>query len=367
MKEKLQVYVGTFSTNFFSLKFDLDTLEAEDLHAIHDPGGRSAYFAYDEDEKYLYIGNEWERGDGGIAAFRLTDGDPVFLNAIPSNSQGPAHISTVKAYGKTFVLGAGYFEGDVMVCPTAEDGSLLPMTEYLKLVDISHVADAGRAHGIKAVPGTNFVIVTDTINGQIFTFELTEEGKLESRFIFDDPALRFPRHMTFSKDGAKMYLLTERGNSLEAFDINRETGELTHFYSCSTLPDEFRADPENMKEKYRTPDGRYLPPMASAIHRSPDGKFVYVTNRGHESVTTFRVDGEKIEKVGYTTDAVCWPREFMITPDGDYMLLGNQIPFTVSVYKINHETGIPEYTGKQFSLPFGPGPVSFISVPKTED
>ena len=57
----------------------------------------------------------------------------------------------------------------------------------------------------------------------------------------------------------------------------------------------------------------------------------------------------------------------MITPDGDYMLLGNQIPFTVSVYKINHETGIPEYTGKQFSLPFGPGPVSFISVPKTED
>ena len=71
MKEKLQIFIGTFSTNLFSLKFDPETLEIEDLHAIHDPGGRSAFLALDEAEKYLYCANEWMDGEGGIAAFRL--------------------------------------------------------------------------------------------------------------------------------------------------------------------------------------------------------------------------------------------------------------------------------------------------------
>ena len=164
MKEKLQMYLGTFSTNFFSLKFDPETLEIEDLHAIQDPGGRSAYLALDEGKKYLYIANEWMNGQGGLAAFRLEeDGDPVFLNAVYPGGQGPAQVSTMKAYGRTFVLGAGVFEGDVMVCPTAEDGSLLPLSDYFKIVDVDKVAERGKAHGIAAIPGTNFVLVPDTL------------------------------------------------------------------------------------------------------------------------------------------------------------------------------------------------------------
>ena len=348
MEEKLQVYLGTFSTNFFSMKFNPETLEAEDLHVIQDPGGRSAYLALDEEQKTLYIANEWMNGDGGFAAFKLVkDGDPVFLNAVYTNGQGPAQVSTMKAYGKTFVLGAGVFEGDVMVCPTAEDGSLLPMSDYFKIVDVLKVAERGKAHGICAVPGTNFVLVPDTLNGQIYTFELTPEGKLEKRFIFDDPAVRCPRHMTFSNDGTKVYCLTERANSLEAFTVNRETGELTHFYHGSTLPEDFTDSS-----------------MASGIHNSPDGRFVYVSNRGYNSIAVFRVDCDPIVRVGFATDEIESPREFMVTPDGKFLFVGNQGNTKTVIFRINQETGMPEFTGKTFPLPYEPGPVSFISVTK---
>ena len=348
MKEKLKIYIGTFATHFFSLEFDPETLEIENPRSIDDPGGKSAYLALDEEKKYLYTANEWMNGDGGIAAFRLTkDGDPVFLNAIYSNGQGPAQVSTMKAYGRTFVLGAGVFEGDVMVCPTAEDGSLLPMSDYFKIIDVEKTAERGKAHGIDAIPGTNFVVVPDTLNGQIYTFELTPEGKLEKRFVFDDPVVRCPRHMTFSKDGTKLYFLTERANSLEAFNIDRKTGELTHFFHGSTLPDDFTGSS-----------------MASAIHISPDGRFVYLSNRGYNSIAVFRVDGEQIERVGFVCDEIESPREFMITPDGEFLFAGNQGNTKTAIFRIDRETGMPEYTGKSFTPPTADGPVSFISVPK---
>ena len=343
MKEKLQVFIGTFSTNLFSFRFDPETAEVEDLHVIPNPGGRSAFLALDEAEQYLYSANEWMDGEGGIAAFRLVEGeDPVFLNYIPTNTQGPAHISTMKAYGQEYVLGSGYFDSDVFVCPIAEDGSLLPFTDNFKL------AEKARAHSIKQVPGTNFVIIPDTMNGQVYTFEMMPGGKLEKRFVFDSPTLENPRHLAFTKDGRRLLLLTEAVSTFEVFDINRE---LTRIYSCSNLPEDFKETSQS-----------------SAIHRSPDGRFVYLSNRGHNSITVFRLDKEEIEKVGYVTEGIEWPREFLITPDGDYMIVGNQFLSSFSIYRMNHETGMPEYTGKTIPLPVeGPGPASFISVPKTLD
>ena len=347
MQEKIKIYIGTFSTNFFSLMFDPETLEIEDFHAIENPGGRSAYFAFDEEEKYLYIANEWEKGEGGLAAFRLVKGqDPVFLNSLYSFGQGPAQVATMKAYGRTYVLGAGFFEGDVMVAPTAEDGSLLPFTEYLKLREFDPAATRWVAHGIEAVPGTCFVLVPDTFNGKIYTFALTPEGKLEMRHVFCDPRVRCPRHMTFSVDGTKLYFVTERSSSFDVFDINRETGELTLTYHASTLPENFTGESR-----------------CAAIHRSPDGRFVYLSNRGHDSIVAYRAedDGKKIERVGYATEKIAWPREFLITPAGDFMFVGNHLEGTVSIFRINRETGMPEYTGKNFAMPFGPGPVAFIA------
>ena len=129
-----KIYVGTFAEQFFSMRFDPDTLEASDLRTIPNPFHRSAFFALSSDGKTMYTANEFQKGPGGIAAFRLNgEDDPTFLNARESNSQGPAHISLLRAYDRDFVLGSGFFEGDVIVCPTAEDGSLMPISEKITL------------------------------------------------------------------------------------------------------------------------------------------------------------------------------------------------------------------------------------------
>ena len=208
----------------------------------------------------------------------------------------------------------------------------------------------GRAHGVKAVPGTNFVIIPDTLNGELYTFELTPEGKLELKSVFSSPDFNCPRHMTFSKDGTRLYFLTERTNTMDAFKINAETGELTHFFQGNNLPEDFTGND-----------------MSAAIHRSPDGRFVYLSNRGHNSIVVYNIETDDIKKVGYADKEIDWPREFLITPDGDYMLVGNQEIKTVSIFKINHETGIPEYTGKTISLPGDVGAAAFISSPRTDD
>lgn len=338
MKEKLHIYIGTFSDRFFSVYIDPETLEAEDLHPIFDPAGRSAFLALSADGKTLYTANEFMNGDGGMAAFRLVEGgDPVFLNAVPSNTQGPAENTTMTAHGREYVLGSGFFDGDVMVCPIAEDGSLLPMSDHIVLQEGAH------AHGVKVCPGTNFVILPDTMHGVIYTYEMTPAGKLAKRFAFRKEGLEAPRHMDFSKDGSQLYLLTERTSTLEVFDMNRETGELTHTAHFSNLPDDFAGGSSS-----------------AAIHRSPDGRFVYLSNRGYDSIVVYRIEDDgRVSRVGWQSETIRCPREFMISPDRSLMLVGNQTGGSVSIFRINRETGMPEYAAN-FAMP--EGPVSFMAV-----
>lgn len=327
------VYVGTFADHFFSMKINSDTLAVKDLHAIDNPGGRSAFFALSSDTQHLYTANEFQAGDGGMAAFSLKEGaDPRFLNAEESQSQGPAHISMMNAFGREYLLGSGYFDGDITVCPIAANGSLLPASDRIRLAKGAH------AHGIRQIPGTCFVLATDTQHGVIHTFEMTPQGKLISRHSFSKPGLKAPRHMTFSKNGDTVFVLTEETSTMEVFSVDRTTGRLFHTNHFSNLP-----------------DGCSVTSRSSAIHMSPDRKYVYCANRGHDSITVYRTEESgRVTKVGYADEAIQWPREFIIDPDGKYMLVGNQTEASISVFRMNPENGMPEYTGKRIQLSEGP-------------
>ncbi len=332
MKQKWTVFIGTFADRFFSMTFDTETLEAENLHAIHNPAGKSAFFALSSDSKYLYAANEFQSGAGSVAAFRLTAGqEPRFLNAVETGSQGPAHISMINCFGRDYLLGSGYFDGDIMVWPLSEDGHLMPMSENFRLRDGAH------AHGIRPIPGTGFVLTTDTEHGLIYTYELTPEGKLIKRHCYSEQGLEAPRHMTFSKDGGRVFVVTERTATLEVFTINRENGELSHTNHFNNLPDDFTGESSS-----------------AAIHISPDGQYVYCSNRGHDSLTVYRVENEKITKVGCVSESIRWPREFLIDPEGTCLLVGNQLDESVSVFRINRTNGMPEFSGKKISLSEGP-------------
>ena len=225
-----------------------------------------------------------------------------------------------------------------MVFPLSDDGRLQPMSEKFCLTKGAH------AHGIRPIPGTNFVLATDTQNGLVYTYELTPRGKLIERYCFSSPSIAAPRHMTFSKDGTRVFVVTERTSTLEVFDINREDGSLVHTDSFSNLPDDFREESSS-----------------AAIHISPDGKYVYCSNRGHDSLTVYHIEKEKITKIGYVNDHIKWPREFLIDPEGRFILVGNQLEESISVFRLDPANGMPEYTGKKIDLP--EGPACFICLP----
>ncbi len=344
MDSRLKIYAGTFSENSFSFVFDPDTAEVEGLHAIRDEFGRSAWFTLDSSGRYLYIANEYEGGEGGIAAYRLVkDGDPVFIDAMPSDSQGLTYVSVMTVGGRQFVLGSGYFDADIMVCPIGDDGRLLPMSDRFIL------SRGGHAHCIRSVPGTDLVLIPDTMYGHIYTFQLTSEGKLEKRSVFYSSDLQYPRHIEFSEDSETIYVVTEATSTLQVFHLDKCTGELKRTFCCSNLPD-----------GYVIPEGH----SSAAIHRSPDGRFLYLSNRGHDSITVYSLEGGKISKAGYAAGEIEWPREFMITPDGDHMFVGNETAGSFSIFRMDKDTGMPSYTGKTISLPGeGPGPVCFIVSP----
>lgn len=339
MKNEWNVFIGTFTDHFFSMNFNVETLQESNLHTIYNPGGRSAFFARSSNPKFLYIANEFYNGAGGVAAFSIEDVDnPKFLNAFESESQGPAHVSVINAFGRDYLLGSGYFEGDIIVHPISEEGSLMPASDRFCMQEGAH------AHGIRPIPGTRFVLATDTMHGILHTYELTPEGKLICRHSFSEPGFEAPRHMTFSKDGCFVYVLTERTSTLDVFSIDRETGKLCHTDHSGNLPDDCRIESSS-----------------AAIHTSPDGKYVYLSNRGHDSIAVYRIEEYgKVTKVGYAKESIKWPREFVIDPSGTCMLVGNQNDSSISVFRINKENGIPEYTGKKIKLSDGPICFAFV-------
>jgi 6-phosphogluconolactonase len=154
-------------------------------------------------------------------------------------------------------------------------------------------------------------------------------------------------------DAETVYVVTEATSTLQVFHLDRETGKLERTFCCSNLPD-----------GYTNPKGH----SSAAIHRSPDGRFLYVSNRGHDSITVYSLEGKEIRKTGYAEGPIQWPREFMITPDGMCVLVGNETAGTFSIFRTDPVSGIPEYTGKTVSIPDGgAGPVCFIISPATWD
>ena len=335
------LYIGTFTKEFYYMTFDSAAMEAGEVHTVINPGGKSAFFALSEDNQYLYIADEHMGEAGGVTAYRLRkDSDPLFLNSLKTGTQGPAHVSRIRFDGRDYLLGSGYFDGEVMVFPITEDGSLLPAVEDIRLAPGAH------AHGIRPIPGTPFVLATDTEHGLLYTYEMIENGRLVERSCYSDPAFQAPRHMTFSLDGKQVFVLTERTSTLEVFDIDRATGKVTHTAQFSNLP----ADYDNPASH------------SAAIHHSPDGRFVYCSNRGHDSIAAYRVENGQVFRVGWAKDSIVWPREFIITPEGNCMLVGNQEDSSVSIFALDPETGLPVYTGKQIKLP--QGPICFAFVPR---
>ena len=154
-----------------------------------------------------------------------------------------------------------------------------------------------------------------------------------------------PRHLAFHPKGRFVYVINELLSTVTAFAHNADTGALTEIQTISTLPDGF--DEENTTAEIR-------------VH--PSGKFVYGSNRGHDSIAAFGVDPDtgKLTPLGHTSSRGNSPRNFTIDPSGRYALAAHQLSDNVVAFRINQDTGLLEPTGSELKVAM---PVCVVFVP----
>ncbi len=329
----LTVFVGTYtgsgSKGIYRFEFNTDTgamtepkLAAEAVSpsflAIH-PTGR---FLYAVGEVDSFQGKK----GGGVVAFAIDakSGALSPLNSQSSGGAGPCHLIVDKT-GKN-VLVANYGGGSTAVLPIGDDGKLASHSDFVQhtgsSVNKSRQSEP-HAHSVNLDPSNKFAIVADLGLDKMLVYAFDPaRGAIEPA----EPALLTPgagpRHFAFAPDGKHAYTINELNSTVTAWSYDR--GALNAIESVSSLPSGFK--------------GSNYP---ADIHVHPSGKFVYGSNRGHDSIAVFAVDAAtgKLTLIQNQNRAIKNPRNFAIDPTGKFLLVANQDADTVVVFKIDPATG----------------------------
>ncbi|RYU85902.1 lactonase family protein [Mucilaginibacter terrigena] len=297
------------------------------LNQIDDVSNPS-YLAVSSNNKFVYAVNENDNGEVSSFAFEPKTGKLTFINKVSTLGGSPCYISVDKDQKNLFV--ANYSGGNIAVLPINVDGSIAPAVQTIK--DDGHGVNAERqekAHVHTAVlsPDEKYVLYTDLGTDKI---NITKyKGGKTNPIVPANPAFVSvkpgygPRHLAFSNNKKTLYLITEMGSSVVVFDYNN--GKPKQRQDISLLADGFKGTTG-----------------AADIHVSPNGKFLYATNRGDANdISVFAINQENGELtfIERKPSGGKGPRNFAIDPTGKYLIVAHQNSDTVIVYKIDENTG----------------------------
>lgn len=344
----LFVYIGTYtgpkSKGIYVSRFDPANgkLAAPELAA---ETKNPSFLAVHPSGRFLYAVGELEnfggRRGGAVNAFSIerSSGKLTLLNQQPSGGAGPCHVA-VDAKGQCALV-ANYGSGSIAALPIGRDGKLAApsMTIQHAGSSVNAQRQAGpHAHFITTDPADRFALVCDLGLDQVLVYGL--DGAKGSLVANDPPFGRVkagsgPRHLAFHPTGRWVYVINEMGSSLSAFAWDGKRGALTELQTVSTLPEGY---------------GGQSSCAEVAVH--PTGKFVYGSNRGHDSIVVFAVDGRsgKLSYVEHAPTGGKTPRHFAIDPKGEWLLAENQDSGSVVVFRVDGKTGRLSATGEKIEV-----------------
>jgi len=343
--KSLPVYFGTYtgggnsSKGIYRSMLDLGTGKLSDPILATETRNPS-FLEIHPDGKFLYAVSE-SGGAGSVSAYAIdkNTGNLQFLNQQPSGGRGPCHVS-IDHEGKN-VLVANYGSGSASVIPIKSNGRLGEPTGFIQHTGSSvnpRRQKEPHAHSINVSPDNRFAFVADLGIDKVMIYKLdTEKGTIESN---SPPFARVkpgagPRHFAFHPDRKNAYVINELDYTVTAFAYKPASGTLTDIQTITTVPNEF--DGSNSCAEVR-------------VH--PSGKFLYGSNRGHDSIAVYRIDQVKgtLTFVEHETDDIKTPRNFNIDPTGKFCLVANQGSDSVVVFRINQKTGALKPTGHKISV-----------------
>jgi 6-phosphogluconolactonase len=354
----LDVYFGTYtsgtsaSKGIYAARLDLASGALTDV-ALAAESRNPSYLAVHPNGRFLYAVNEEMKLDGaptgGVEAFAIGPGRALArLNQVASGGGAPCHL-TLDGAGKTVVV-ANYMGGNVASFPVRPDGGLGPRAGFVQHEGRGPNArrqEAPHAHAALMDPGGRRVFVADLGIDQLRIYGLDPAGALVANVPPSAPLPpgSGPRHLAFHPSGRFAYVNNELDATVTALAHDAGTGALTTLETRSTLPDGF-AGPKSTAHALVTPDGRHL----------------YVSNRGHDSLAVFAIDAAsgRLAPRGHVPTGGRTPRDFGIDPSGAFLLAANQDSDTVVVFRIDGATGALAPVGAPVAVP---RPVCVVFAP----
>jgi len=335
------LYVGTYtsgkSEGIYIYRMDQMTGELHRAGSVK--SDNPSFLALDPAKRYLYAVNE--NPEGKVSAFRINQqtGDLSLLDQQSSAGADPCHL-TVDNRGKSLLV-ANYTSGSLAVLPIQRGGAIG------EAIDVKQHEGSGprdqqkgpHAHCIKLDQANRHAFAADLGIDKLMIYRFNaatgklEAGRQSSAFVHAGAG---PRHFTIHPNGKYLYVINELDSSLTTFKYNAAQGTLAAFESVSTLPRDFTGQS-----------------FCADIHVSKSGRFIYGSNRGHNSIVVFAIDPRsgRLNLVEHVSTEGKWPRNFTIDPTGKFLLVANQHTDNVVLFRIDEQTGRLTSTGQTTEIP----------------
>jgi 6-phosphogluconolactonase len=346
-------FVGTYtrlgSEGVYTLRLNGDTGE---LTQVSIAGGleNPSFVALDPSGDHLYAVSESSgfNGSGGITAFNVnkSTGELTQINQQSTGGPGPCHLMVDST--DSMVIVTNYSGGSVSAHPISADGSVGEHTTFIQHEGSSinkRRQEQAHAHSVNIDKTNRFAFVCDLGKDQVLTYAMDiENAKLSLSSTVDEVAGEGPRHFTFHPTNQQVYVLNELGCTITLYNLG-DNGTLSPVETVPTLP-------EGWEGENTTAD----------IHTSPDGEFVYASNRGHDSLVIYSIDKStgKMTFVGHESTQGKTPRNFAITPDGKFLVAENQDSDSIVSFK-REDDGTLTPTGSVISVP-APVCLQFLAI-----
>jgi 6-phosphogluconolactonase len=314
-----------------------------------------SFLAIDRSRKFLYAVNETldyqGQKSGAVSAFAIDQrtGSLSFLNKQPSMGGAPCHISITK--DGRFALVANYVGGNAVVLRIEKSGrlgSLVDLEQHEGKGPNAERQEAPHAHSVILDDENRFAFVNDLGIDRIAIYEFDRNtGRLTANraqpFYKSRPGAG-PRHFKIHPNGTFAFGLNELDMSVTSLSFDRRLGRLSEVQTLSTLP-----------------TGYTGANSCADIHITPDGNFLYASNRGDDSIVSYEIDKRAgtLQLIGHTSTAGKTPRNFAIDPTGSYLLVANQHSDSIVVFAIDRSNGKLSPTGHTASVP---SPVCLLMI-----
>ncbi|MFN2744786.1 lactonase family protein [Bacillus sp. z60-18] len=324
---KYRGYIGTYtkadSEGIYTFELDTEN-KALTTPKLAAKLGSPTYLNIAKDNEMLYaVAKDGDKG--GVAAYRIdgSAGELTFINGQTEEGPSPCHVSVDQ--DNRYVLSANYHSGTIISYPLNENrGLLAPSSEMHHEGSGPHERqEKAHTHYSGFTPDQKYAVAVDLGTDLIITYQL-KEGRLEEVKKHAAAPGSGPRHIEFHPQEKYAYVLTELSNEVIVLEYNPDLGEFREIQVISALPEGF--------------DGAS---QGGAIHVTKDGKFVYASNRGHDSVAVFSVNEHsgELTLVEHVSTEGEWPRDFALDPSEQFLIAANQETGTLTLFARDEKTG----------------------------